>query len=285
MIKLHFTALAAAALSLVTALPASAAFSTHDWAATGDNGIIMDSTTGKQWLRGDFTSRHNTTDIMARLAEGGDLYGWRVAHSYEVAGLLSQFWTEDVLNPFSQWGNNISTSRHLGQEETFLDFYALFGGSHSYPNSYMYVNSIGYHYSDLTHTDKFPFASSGMRTTYGIYDQDGKPVNAGGLVGSGDYSLDYANNHNLAPDLNKIREDLVIKLQSEYGTKTYNTAFQGYEAPANHTHWWLVNEFATPDLVSPAGDVSDVSDVSSTLPLPLIGFTLFVWARVLRRKD
>lgn len=289
MAKITIHALAFSALSLTAALPASAAFTTSDWATVGDKGMITDTTTGKQWLNGYFTTVQNTTQIMERLAVGGDLYGWRVATSSEVSGLLSQFWTAESLNPFSSWTQNMNT-QFVGYDTDFLDFHTQFGGNYGYQSTSLLLSSVGYHRSDVTHTPDYPWARTGFQTNYALHDQSGTRVSVMTLGSPGEDTLGYktSNNSAYAPNLETLRQKYVFSSYNDYGFKHFNTALQGYETPLNNTFWWLVNDFATSKVQSqdPALPISpdSASDVSSTLPLSLAGFSLLLLARLPRRR-
>lgn len=263
---------------------AHAAFMTQDWATTGDKGIVTDTNTGKQWLRADFTHGQSSATMQARLAQGGDLYGWRIANSSEVFGLLSGVWGEDSLNPASTW-YSYNANRLTGADFGLITLFEYFGGAYSSPSGNMNLDVFGYHLSDAVNPGS-PWAYSGAEKTYTLYDENGAKVWLPGIGANAmpaEYFTDHRNYNQTfnAPDVVAINNDFDVRSYSDYGKMTFNMIVPGGTIGINDAHWWLVNEFASSNLVSESGVGSPPSDVNGTVPASaVLGlFALAFWRR------
>lgn len=121
---------------------AHAGFVKQDW-LVGDQAAVTDTSTGNTWLRAEYTYGLSSAQVLSMTAEGGSLYGWRIATSEEVAGLLGGVWDSLAANPFSTWGTNLSQQAVASDLMRHIEFFDLFGGLYSYPSSRIRVEVKG----------------------------------------------------------------------------------------------------------------------------------------------
>ncbi|MFN3709485.1 MAG: hypothetical protein ACK4GU_04420 [Alishewanella aestuarii] len=115
---------------------ANAEFIHTDWIVTGDKKVTLDTTTGLEWLKLDYSRRSATlTSYDTKIQEGGVLFGWRQATQDEVESLMLSFFS--WLTPQSTHNsavNKIPYSDYAARD-AFLTF---FGRSASIDHHYSY---------------------------------------------------------------------------------------------------------------------------------------------------
>lgn len=89
MLKKIFAAAFVLALSLSSS-PASASFVYTDWQATGDKKALLDSSSGKEWLRFSQTGAKSINDITNLLST--TYAGWRLPTNAEVVQLVTNIY-------------------------------------------------------------------------------------------------------------------------------------------------------------------------------------------------
>lgn len=158
------------------------------------------------------------------------------------------------------------------------------------------LDVVGYHLSDAINPG-FPWAISGSEKEFTLYDADGNKVHfpgIGNLALSDDYFRDYRQyNQNFnSPDIVALDSDFDIRTKHEYGSAFFNSTLGGETIGVTDKHWWLVNDFATPNVSIDEDAIggesnggSTPTDVNASVPLiASLGFLAIFLGRLRRRK-
>lgn len=81
----------------------SAALIDQDWSIPGDNHLLLDTSTGLQWLDLSQTANQSYADVSVNLAHGGIYEGFRFATQSEVLAMWGQ---AGITNTERQWVQN-----------------------------------------------------------------------------------------------------------------------------------------------------------------------------------
>lgn len=103
-------------------IPTNAALIDLDWTTTNDSALLLDTTTGLQWLDLSVTADQSYNQILAQLQQGGAYDGFRYATREEVLHLWSEANISDtnftwVIN--GEWQNVKDLADRLGTSTLF----------------------------------------------------------------------------------------------------------------------------------------------------------------------
>lgn len=133
-------------LLATTSFKADASFVHTDWKVNNDKQVVLDRSTGIEWLKITHTDNKSRDFVLSETQSGGQYAGWRIPTLAEVRVLFNTLYFDYSLTGNSTFRSTTTTSGYWNDARRFYD---LFGQTDWRLQNGAYItHGIAYHYAD-----------------------------------------------------------------------------------------------------------------------------------------